>query len=729
MANTEAEYARIKVGEEVLIMSSRLMPKVMDAAGLTDCHIIETVKGSELKGLEYEHPMLDIFAFQKSLKNAHRVVLSDYVTLEDGTGLVHTAPGHGQEDWKVGQENGLPSVCPVKMDGTFDETCGPYSGIFIKKANPMIIEELRSRGLLLKDGTIEHEYPFCWRCGSALILITVPQWFFRVTEMREKLLKENEKIDWHPKWAKDRFRNWLESLGDWPVSRQRYWGIPLPIWECRICGFVKVIESAKELGGKAKSLHRPEIDSVVLKCMKCKSEMKRVPDVMDVWFDSGVAAWASLGYPSEKKIMKRLWPADLVIEGPDQIRGWWNSMLISGVMTFGESPFRRAIFHGFVLDSHGVKMSKSKGNFVSPEDVISKHGRDAQRCYFLYQVPWEDSYFKWEDVSEIAKSLMVVRNVFNFAKTYVPGTGKQSEMKVEDRWILSRLNSVIASSTESMESFNHHKALREIIDFLLNDFSRWYIKIIRDRVWVGYKGKDREAAFYTIHTVIRESAKLLAPFAPFLSEEMYQNVVIPVKKYKLSVHMEDWPESRANLIDEELEKEMKIAQKIFEASLAARQKAGIKLRWPVRSIVVQSKKKDITSAVKTASEILSSMCNAKIVIVSSKVPKGDFIGNDFDYGTLFLDKEQDEWTRKEAMFRELIRFVQDMRKQNKFNVNEFIRLTISSDTGTLGQLEGYRSAISHEVGAKDVIFGELKGKFSSEMEFEGTKIAVAFDRI
>jgi len=729
MANPEAEYVKVGVGGEVYILSSRLLVKVMETVGIKEYRILENVKGSDLKGLEYEHPMTDIFTFQKNMKGAHRIVLSDYVTLEDGSGLVHTAPGHGQEDWRVGQENGLPSVCPVKMDGTFDETCGPYSGIPIKKANSMIIEEMRSRGLLLKDGMVEHEYPFCWRCGSALLLIAVPQWFFRVTEMRAKLLRENDRIKWYPRWAGDRFRNWLESLGDWPVSRQRYWGIPLPIWECGKCGSAKVVGSAKELGRKIKDLHRPVIDSVVLKCSKCRSDMRRVPDVMDVWFDSGVAAWASLGYPSENKLMKRMWPADLVVEGPDQIRGWWNSMLISGVMTFGESPFRRVLFHGFVLDNHGIKMSKSKGNFVSPEDVIAKHGRDVLRCYFLYQVPWEDSYFKWEDVSEIGRSLMVVRNIFNFAKTYVLSPGKSTGLKVEDRWILSRLNSVIASSTENMESFNSHKAVREIVDFLLNDFSRWYIKIVRDRVWVGYKGKDREAAFYVMYTVLRESAKLLAPFVPFLAEEVYQNVVLPIKKSKLSVHMEDWPKVQKRCIDLGLEREMAIAQKVFEASLAARQKAGIKLRWPVRSIVVKSDDKGVAAAVKTASDILKSMCNAKIVAVVRKEPKGNFVQNNFDHGTLFLDREQDDWTRREAMFRELVRFVQEMRKQNRFNVNESVRLTISSDSETLKKLSEYKNAIVHEVGAKSVEFGSLRGEFSSEMNFEGVKIGVAFDRV
>jgi len=734
MAKPSADYVKVKVGDEILILSNHLLIKAMQEAGVKDYHIVEEMKGEKLDGLQYEHPLADMFSYQKGLKNAHRVVMNEqYVTLEDGTGLVHTAPGHGQEDYKIGIENKLPSLSPVNMDGTFDKNSGKVAGMYVRDANPVIVEELKNRGLLFKEGVIEHEYPFCWRCNTALILISVPQWFFKVTEIRTKLLEENAKVIWNPPWAGDRFKNWLDSLGDWPVSRQRYWGIPLPIWTCKKCGNVKVIGSRKELPNPPKDLHKPHIDKVILKCSKCKSEMRRVPDVMDVWFDSGVAAWASLGYPNDKKLFKKMWPVDLVMEGPDQIRGWWNSMMITGVITFWRSPFEKVLFHGFMLDSHGVKMAKSKGNIVSPEDVIAKHGRDVLRFHYLSHVPWEDSYFKWEDLGDISKSFTVLKNVFNFVRTYVPKTGKATGMKVEDKWILSKLNSLIEGSTRNFDSLNAQKAARDVVDFVLNDFSRWYIKIIRDRVWVGYKGKDRDAAFHTLYTVTREVTKLLAPFAPFMSEELYQNVIVPLKKGKLSVHMEDWPVANKKLIDVKLEKEMEIVKQIFETSLAARQQAGIKLRWPVRGIVVAADKKELlkpaTDAVKHMNEILRNMCNSKIVAASGKKPKGDFIGNDFHYGVLFLDKSQDEWTKKEAMFRELVRYIQEMRKSNKFNVNDSIKLSVSSDPKTSKRLEEYKEKLLHEVGAKKVSFGKVSGKFVGQMKFGDVSIEVAFDKI
>lgn len=729
MVNPNAEYVKVKVGDEFLILSNHLLVKVMQGAGVKEYHIIEKWKGKQLEGLQYEHPLAEMFSYQRNLKNAHKIVLSEqYVTLVDGTGLVHTAPGHGQEDYKVGIENKLPSLSPVDMGGKFTKDSGKLAGIYVRDANTMIVEELRNRGLIFKEGKIEHEYPFCWRCATPLMLISVPQWFFKVTEIRQDLLEENSKILWNPKWAGERFRNWLESLGDWPISRQRYWGIPLPIWTCEKCGSIKVIGSRKELQKPPKDLHKPYIDRVVLKCGKCKSEMRRVPDVMDVWFDSGVAPWASLGYPENKKLFRKMWPADFVLEGPDQIRGWWNSMLIAGVITFGRRPFESVLFNGFILDAHGVKMSKSKGNIVSPGDVIAKHGRDVLRFYYLSNIPWDDSNFKWEYLDEVSKSLLVLKNTFNFVNTYVTKVGKPSGMKIEDRWILSRLNSLVENSAKNFESYNAHKVARDVLDFVLNDFSRWYIKIIRDRVWVSYRGKDKGAAFFTLYTVAKEVTKLLAPFAPFISEELYQNIVSRLKKGKLSVHLEDWPKSDKKMIDKKLEKEMEIAKQVFETSQAARQQAGIKLRWPVRGIVIVGKEKELAQAVKDMKKILMGICNSKIVSVSSKKPKGDFVGNDFHYGTLFLDKTMDEWTRSEAMFREIVRHVQEMRKKNSFKVNETIILTISSDLETNKKLKGYREKMAGEVGAKGVKIGKVSGKFRDRMKFQDLSIDLAFDR-
>ncbi|MEM5772771.1 MAG: isoleucine--tRNA ligase [Candidatus Aenigmatarchaeota archaeon] len=728
MAKPDAEYVRVQVNGEILILAKQLLEEVMKKVGIKDYKILETKLGRELENLKYEHPFADEFKFQQVLTNAHRVVLSDqFVSLEEGTGLVHTAPGHGEEDYKVGLETGLPAISPVKIDGTFDESCGKYAGMFVKDADKLILQELRAKGLLLHEETIEHDYPICWRCDTPLLQISVPQWFFRVTAIRNKLIEENKKIKWNPSWASQRFQNWLESLGDWPISRQRYWGIPLPIWICEKCGSIKVIGSREELPRIPKDFHRPHIDEIIMEC-KCGGKMKRIPDVLDVWFDSGVASWASLGFPKNKKLFKKLWPADFILEGSDQFRGWWNSLMITSMMTFDKAPFKSVLVHGLVLDAHGQKMSKSLQNIVSTEEVIEKYGRDLLRFYYLSSEPWNDYYFSWQNMEEISKSFVIVRNTFNFVKTYVVSAGKPKGLKQEDKWILSRLNSLIESCTKHFQDHNAHKAANEILDFILNDFSRWYIKLIRDRVWPLYDGEDKQAAFFTCLTVTETLTKLLAPICPFLAEQIYQEVVKTLKKGKLSVHIEDWPKVDKKMIDKKLEDEMKVAKQIVEACSAARQKANLKLRWPIAFVHVVSKEKKVLNAVKDLKEVLLKMCNSKEIKLAKEEPKGEFSAADFNLGKIFIPSKLDEKLLDEALLRELVRKIQEMRKKFGFVVKERIDLTLSSDEKTNKLLEKNKKLIGKEVGARSVVVGKTKGKFSETLEFEDKKINIAFSK-
>ncbi len=729
MVKPDADYVKVKVENEILIIAKELLEIVFKKARIEKYEILEEFKGKELEGLKYEHPLKDLFEFQKNLKNAHRIVLSEqYVNLEEGTGLVHTAPGHGQEDFKVGLENDLPAISPVNMDGTFDETCGKFAGMYVKDADQKIIEELKRRGLLFHEEKVSHEYPFCWRCKSPLLLISVPQWFFKVTAIRDKLIEENKKINWIPKWAGQRFQNWLENLGDWPISRQRYWGIPLPIWVCEKCEKIKVIGSRDELPKIPKDFHKPYIDEIVLEC-ECGGKMKRVPDVLDVWFDSGVASWASLGFPRKKELFEEMWPADFILEGPDQIRGWWNSLMITSMMTFGKPPFKNVLFHGFVLDAHGLKMSKSLGNIVSADEVIEKYGRDVLRFYYLSSPPWEDYYFKWQDIEEIARTFVVIRNTFNFVKTYVDNFQEVENLKKEDLWILSKLNTLIENCTNYFLDFHAYKAAKEIKNFILNDFSRWYIKIIRDRVWPEYSGEDKKAAFYTLLVTTETLCKLLSPFCPFLAEQVYQEVVKKLKDGLESVHLSDWPKPKKELIDKNLEEQMEIAKEIFEACSAARQKAKIKLRWPVKSILVVSKDKKVKECVENLNEILKYMCNAKSVELKEEELKGNFSSHEFDLGKVFVNLERDKELIEEALIRELIRKIQDLRKKNGFKVREKINLSLSSDEATNELLENYEETLKKEVGAELIAIGETKGKFKGSLEFENKKIEISFDRI
>ena len=730
MVKPSANYAYVKVGDETLIIAEPLVENVMEKASIDDYEVVKLVKGEDLNGVEYVHPLSDLFPFHKKLKNAWRVVLSEqYVTLDEGTGLVHTAPGHGEEDYKVAKETGLPIVSPLNMNGTYNKECGKFSGMFAKDADPIIIDEFRKRGLLFAQEDVTHDYPLCWRCKSPLLFMAVPQWFFKVTRIRDKLLEENSKVNWIPEWAGKRMENWLKSLGDWPVSRQRYWGIPLPIWVCEKCGKIKVIGSRKELPKVPEDLHRPYIDEIKLNC-ECGGTMKRIPDVLDVWFDSGLASWASLGYPNKKDLFAKLWPSDFQTEGPDQIRGWWNSQLITSVITFGKAPYKNILFHGFILDAHGNKMSKSLGNIIAPEDVMKKYGRDVFRFYLLSSPAWNDFYFNWDDAENINRMFNILRNVFQFVKTYVSKVPKEKpELNIEDRWIISRVNSLILVCENNFKHFHHHRAAEAISDFILKDFSRWYIKLVRDRTWPLYEGKDKYAAFYTLINVTENLIKLLAPMCPFIAEDAYQTVIKPLKGGLESIHLYNYPEAKKTLIDEELEESMNIVRDVFEASSAARQCVGIRLRWPLRALLIVTKDKKVENAVKRLKPVLMKMCNVKHVEVRSKEPSGKFSTGEFDGGKVFLDLTEDKNLMEERLYRELVRKIQAMRKEHKFVVSEKIGLTLASDHETEESLKKYVDALKRSVGATSVTLGRLEGKYEGNLMFMDKKIRIKFEKV
>jgi len=738
MANPKAEYAKVKFdgSNEKLILAKDLLETVSQKIGKT-YKILDTFKGKQLKDMKYTHPLADSIPFSADIdKKGYKVVMTEqYVSLEDGTGLVHCAPGHGQEDFKVGAENNLPVISPVKLNGTYEENCGKFAFMFVKDADRVIVEELKTKDALLHEEKVVHDYPKCWRCESPLLFISVPQWFFRVTQIRDRLLEENEKIVWYPAWAKQRFRNWLENLGDWPVSRQRYWDIPLPIWKCDKCEKTKVIGSTEELPEAPSDLHRPYIDAVKLKCDACNGMMSRVPDVLDVWFDSGVASWASLNYPRDKKLFNEMWPADLNIEATDQFRGWWNSQLIAGVMTFDKSPFKRVLFHSFVLDAHGSKMSKSKGTVLTPADVVKKHNRDALRFYYSSTPPWDDCNFIWKNADDIAKMLTIVENTYNFVATYVPKIAK-ADLKPEDIWILSRLHSTIQSVTENFESYNLHKAAGDLRDFIINDFSRIYIKLIRDRVWPAYGGDN--AAFYTLYELTKNTARMLAPITPYLSEYFHQNILRKMGDNTESIHMCSWPKSDKHIINKQLEDAMIVAMKITETASMIRQKNKIKLRWPLRAMIVDGDE-SVKNAVRVFDDVLKRLCNVKTIRFGVGTAENKFGEQEMTTsraeGTgsqpadvrlrVWLDDTMTEDLRNEAMIREIVRKVQDMRKGLGLVVSDKVIVSLlGCEADIIGQ---YSDFLKKEIGAKTVLVNKVSGK-KDFIEFEDKKIEIGVEK-
>lgn len=625
-------YAKVEIEGDIYIIAEALVSKVMGELNVYNYRLTDLIKGEELEGLRYEHPLLEEVPKQKDFKSEHRVITGEHVTLEEGTGCVHTAPGHGEEDFEIGKEYGLPVFSPVGGDGKFTGEAEKYEGEYVKDADERILDDLEEKGTLLKRGVIRHSYPHCWRCKTPLIFRATSQWFLDVGEIKPRILKQNsEKVRWVPDWAEKRFNDGVESVGDWCISRQRYWGIPMPIWSCDKCDHREIIGSKEELIRKSETeledvdLHRPGVDEVVIKCPNCQGEMHRVPDVLDVWFDASIAAWATLGFPKRKDKLERLWPSEFVVEGEDQITKWFYGQQVASMILFEDLPFREALMHGFVLDQKGRKMSKSLGNVVDPFKIKEKYGADVLRFYLLYATPvWEDLRFNWDEVEVADRLLKVLWNSFVFATMYMniddfsPGTMTEEEIEknlmIEDRWLLSQTNVLIEKVTEELENRNFHKATRTLESFILDDLSRWYIKLIRRRTWIEKKDPEKEVAYQTLYQVFEILLRILAPFMPHAAEEMYQKMVRAASSSNPeSVHQLDWPETEKNRIDNQLKEDMEIIQKFVEAGAKARQRAELKRRWPVKRVIIRGRDEETKNSAKRLERILLNQLNCKRV--------------------------------------------------------------------------------------------------------------------
>ena len=720
MVHPKFEYAKVKTGDEIWIVAKELAKPFLDKIGKPH-QILETMLGEKLDGLEYEHPLRDLIPAQKDVKN--RVILSEqYVTLDTGTGLVHTAPGHGLEDYRAGKEAGLTMISSVKLDGTYTDDMGKFSGRYVKDCDEPIIEELDKRGLLILVEKISHEYPHCWRCDTPLLFISVPQWFFRISKMKNRLIQENKKVQWTPDWGGKRFDNWLGILDDWPISRQRYWGIPLPIWVCEKCEKIKVIGSFDELPKKLKDYHKPYIDEIRLKC-SCGGEMKRIPDILDVWFDSGVCSWASLGYPKDKELFKKWWPADFILEGSDQIRGWFNSQAICSMITFDKFPYESVLIHGFVLDAHGEsKMSKSKGG-LAPAEFFAKHPRDSLRHYYLSTDTSLDFAFDISKVDDSLKFFSLVMNIVNFFETYCTKTTKSENMQLEDKWILSRVNSLIKKVEEHNEAHRCYKAMEEIQNFVVNDLSKSYIKFVRERTRAGYEGKDKEAAFCTLYTVLEKLVRIMAPAYPHICEEIY----LALFAQENSIHLCDWPKVEEKAIDEKLEKEMEIVLRIIEASSALRNKIGVKLRQPLKELYILSEDKQAGETVNKLKYIIANQVNVKEVAFG-KMAEGDFVEAEVDKIKIFLNKKIDDVLAKEGMTREVIRRVQQMRKELRLKEKDKIVMNLAASqefTNMLNQEELKRATNARELSLTDKKTIKGHGK---NWEINGHKVEIVIEK-
>ena len=590
--NPNLDYVKVSSRGYTFIVGKSLATQVLG----DDYEILETYKGSDLVGIEYEQLMPFV-----SVEGKAFVVLSDdYVTDSDGTGIVHMAPAYGVDDNRVCKENGITFINPVGKDGCYLE--GPWKGTLVTDSNLEleIIKWLKENDKLFKKQKMVHDYPHCWRCKQPLIYYAKPAWYVKNTEYKQQIIEANETIHWYPDYiGTKRFHNWLENMIDWGISRNRYWGCPLPIWQCE-CGHFETIGSRQELKEKAiekidldtLELHRPYVDQIHITCPKCGKEMIRVPDVLDVWFDSGAMPYAQFHYPFEnKELFEQQFPADFIAEGVDQTRGWFYVLLVLSTLISGEASFKNVVVNDMMLDANGKKMSKSTGNIIDPIDIMSKYGADTIRFYMLYASPvWTPLKFDIEGVKEVySKYISTFRNAYSFFEMYANADHVDpreydipvSQRDLMDRWILSKLNKLIQDVQTAYQEYDLNKVTKLIVPFLNDDLSNWYIRSNRRRFWDSELSESKKAVYLTTYEVLVVLCKLCAPITPFITEEIYQRLT-----GEDSVHLADFPIENTELINPVIEERMDLIRDICSLGRFAREEAGIKVRQPISQLIL-----------------------------------------------------------------------------------------------------------------------------------------------
>ena len=606
--NPDETYCKVKAADGyTYYMAKALLDKVLGKLATEDApayEIVEEYKGSELEYKEYE-PLFDCVkpVCEKQNKKGHYITCDSYVTMTDGTGIVHIAPAFGEDDAKVGRRYDLPFVQFVDGKGNLTEET-PYAGIFVKKADPMVLKDLDEKGLLFDAPKFEHDYPYCWRCDTPLIYYARESWFIKMTDVREDLIRNNDTINWIPESiGKGRFGDWLKNVQHWGISRNRYWGTPLNIWQCE-CGHMHSVGSIEELKSMSDNcpddieLHRPYIDAVTIKCPHCGKQMHRVPEVIDCWFDSGSMPFAQHHYPFEnKELFESQFPADFISEAVDQTRGWFYSLLAISTLIFNKAPYKNVIVLGHVQDENGQKMSKSKGNAVDPFEALEKFGADAIRWYFYTNsAPWLPNRFHDKAVTEGQRKFMgTLWNTYAFYVLYAnidefdptKYSLKDCKLTVMDKWLLSKLNSMVQSVDDNLANYRIPEAARALQEFV-DDMSNWYVRRGRERYWVQGLPEDKIAAYMTLYTALVTTAKAAAPMIPFMTESIYQNLVRSVdKSAPESIHLCDFPTVDSSAIDKSLEDNMDKVLEIVVLGRAARNGSSLKNRQPLGTMYVK----------------------------------------------------------------------------------------------------------------------------------------------
>ncbi len=618
--NPNENYVKVESMGYKFILAEKLVSKVLGE----DVKILERYKGKDLEGTEYEQLIPSL----KVDKKAFYVTCDEYVTMEDGTGVVHLAPAFGEDDSKVGKKYNLPYLNPVGEDGCYTE--GLWKGQNVFEADLEVIKYLKKEDKLFKKQKIKHNYPHCWRCQTPLIYYSKPSFYLEVTKLKDKIIKANKTLNWHPSYVGEkRFGNWLENLNDWAISRNRYWGTPLPLWRCE-CGHMEMIGSRKELIEKAVEpvkedidLHRPYVDNIHLKC-SCGKEMTRVTDVIDCWFDSGSMPFAQYHYPFENKdLWETQYPADFIAEGIDQTRGWFYTLLVISVFLKGISPYKNVLVNDLLLDAEGKKMSKSRGNIVEPFTTMKKYGADTVRFYLPYTSPvWTPLKFDMNGLKEVhSKFFNPLKNTYSFFALYAnidkidPRNYEISYEDLEeiDKWLLSKYNKLVKNVTNYFEEYDLNKVVKELTTFVSEDLSNWYIRRNRKRFWGSELNNSKKAVYHTTYEVLKGLSKLIAPITPFISEEIYQNLT-----GEESVHLATFPSYSEKLIKSEIETRMDLVRDLISLGRNVREEEKIKVRQPISEVILDGKNKEI---LKGLEDLIKEELNVKEIVFEQDLTK------------------------------------------------------------------------------------------------------------
>ncbi len=799
----EIDYVKAKMTEgdeegNIFYVAKALANKVL---GEGKFEILEEMKGKDLEYVEYEQLM----PFIKPDKKAFFVTCMDYVSVEDGTGIVHTAPAFGEDDYQCGRKYNLPMIQPVDEDGCYTET--PWKGHFVMEdgLDVEIIKWLAQENKIFGKAKLEHNYPHCWRCGTPLVYYAKPSWYIEMSKLKEQLVANNNTVNWYPEFVGEkRFGNWLAEVKDWAISRSRYWGTPIPIWRCE-CGHLECVGSREELVEKSIEnidesieLHRPYVDDVHIKCPHCGKNMSRIPEVMDCWFDSGAMPFAQWHYPFENKEIfdEKLFPADFICEGIDQTRGWFYSLMAISTFIKGQAPYRNVLVNDLILDKEGKKMSKSRGNTVSPFELFDKYGADATRWYLLSVSPaWSPTKFDEDGlVDVVSKFFGTLKNVYNFFVLY----SNQDDINPDDifvdynqrpeldRWILSKYNQLITDVNGYMDSYDHMKTVRAITDFVSEDLSNWYIRRARRRFYSEELDLDKKSVYTTTYEVLVGLSQLIAPIAPFISDEIYTKLT-----GQETVHISDFPTSNEKLIDKKVEERMDLVRTLVALGRGTREKERIKVRQPLAEILVDGKYKDLIEdltplmmeelnvkkvvfetdldkfmnfSLKPNFKVAGPVLGGKIKVFGSalsKVDAADFVGKLESCGSVELDLDGEKFNIEkdfvdvrisakdgfavamennvftildtgitpelidEGLARELISKVQQLRKQNNYEMMDNITIYVNADEDVKKAIDKFRQYIMKETLALSI---EEKAELE-EYDLNGHKTGITVERV